>query len=147
MDFQEMITNKVSAMRQEELKDMPILTLGEIVAKLEAIEAAHTDKEDFWVRYDFGSLTPTKLMSWRGVYAELALGYEDGKNWPKITDVLDELKSGIGKTFEGYKGGDFKMGRGTPVWVANYGDSGNTAIVDILDNSYEAIIITSRLER
>jgi hypothetical protein len=33
-------------------------------------------------------------------------------------------RAAIGEVFEGYKGGDFQMGRNTPVWLASYGCSG-----------------------
>lgn len=147
MDIQEVLTNAVSVARAEELKNLPILSLGEIIAKLEAIQESEKERdEEPWVRFDFGSLVPTKLDSWRGVYAELAIGYEDVKNWPSLSSILAEFKSAEGKTFTGYKGGDFKMGRGTPVWVANYGDSGNTAIVSVENGGYEVIFVTKLID-
>jgi hypothetical protein len=145
MGLQEMVTNAVSAMRAEELKDMSVLSLGEIIAKLEAIQEKEKGRdEEPWVRFDFGSLVPTTLDSWRGVYAELAIGYEDVKDWPKLSVILAEFKSAVGKTFTGYKGGNFKMGRNTPVWVANYGDVGDTAIVEVENGGYEVTLITRK---
>ena len=135
-------------MRQEELKNMPILSLGEIIAKLEGISEVEKDREEEpTVRYNFEYLRPTTLDSWRGVYAELALGFTDEGDWPKLSDFIKMLKSAIGKTFTGYKGGDFVMGRGTPVWVANYGNSGNTGIVNIKNLGYEVVLITQDLDR
>jgi hypothetical protein len=32
------------------------------------------------------------------------------------------LTEAIGKTYTGYKGGEYVMGKVTPVWVANYGN-------------------------
>lgn len=42
---------------------------------------------------------------------------------PTVQDLLAVLKLSNGKYFEGYKGGDCTMGKTTPIWVANYGDS------------------------
>ena len=38
--------------------------------------------------------------------------------------VLAMCKGAMGEVFQGYKGGDYQMGRNTPVWIANYGDVG-----------------------
>lgn len=45
----------------------------------------------------------------------------------------------------GYKGGEFGVGESTPVWVANWGDCHDTAIVGIVDGGYQAIIETAYL--
>lgn len=57
--------------------------------------------------------------------------------------LRDDHLAKIGKTFTGYKGGDFEMSRRTPVWVANYGNAGNTGIVGIHDDGYSVIILTA----
>jgi hypothetical protein len=72
------------------------------------------------------SAYPTELMSWRGVYAELSFGFSFEGKEPTVKKIITELREAVGKTYEGYKGGDFVMGRSTPVWVANYGNSGDT---------------------
>lgn len=60
--------------------------------------------------------------SHRGDYSELA--FEPTEN---ITfgEMLSEARSAVGATFEGYKGGDFKMSEFTPVYIANYGETGS----------------------
>ena len=35
------------------------------------------------------------------------------------------------------------MGKTTPIWVANYGNGGKTAVIDVVDNEYEVILITA----
>jgi hypothetical protein len=80
-------------------------------------------------------------MSWRGIYAELAIGFSSEGNI-KVIDFYNMLKEAIGKEFTGYKGGEFIMGKATPVWVANYGNSGNTALLDVVDDDYQIILIT-----
>jgi hypothetical protein len=148
LDLQSILHNHATAARQEELKTLPVLSLGEIIAKLEAV--ADQNKE---VVYDFDGMCPTHLMSWRGIYAELSLGYRLG-NAIKVSELLGQCKEAVGKVFEGYKGGDFRMGRGTPVWVANYGESSresekykyvNVAIVGVQDGE-KVTLLTQECE-
>jgi hypothetical protein len=151
MDFQELVTNASKAMRQETLNNSDQLTLGELILKLEPI-AKDQQKiiekygNEASVVYDFEYLYPSNIDSWRGSYAELALNFKAEGEPLTITKFLKLLKSTIGKTFTGYKGGEFVMSKHTPLWVANYGHSGNTAVVDVLDNEYEVVLITGRRE-
>ena len=92
------------------------ITLGQIIDKLEKIGTKTEDGKDKTIQFDFGSAIPTTLDSWRGAYDELALGYElsgyDGEgDWENTTaeKLLQELKSAIGKHFEGWKGGNYKI--------------------------------------
>ena len=145
MDIQEMIRNKVSAMRAEELKDLPIINLGELIAKLEAIPRdykwAHNEESTpVTVRYDFPDMYPTNLDSWRGIYAELALGYGDKEL--TLYDLLKDCKAAVGKTFEGYKGGKFKIGKSTPIWVSNYCHSDSVGIIDVINCGDEVVLVT-----
>lgn len=115
------------------------LTLGEIIDRCEAIG------DDAEVVFDFEYAAPRKLDSWRGVYAELALsfGFDGG---PKLPEFVSMLKEAVGKEFDGYKGGEFLMTRETPVWVANYGNSGNTAVIGVRDCGYQVVIETGYRE-
>lgn len=141
MDLQEMIDNASDAMRAKRMKTSPQLTVVEITLKLEGVE-----KQDADVVFDFEYAHPTNLESWRGSYAELAFGFEFEGDRPTVKKVLENLRGCIGKTYTGYKGGDFVMGKATPVWVANYGNSGNTAVVGVRDEGYEVILETRYCE-
>lgn len=152
MTLQEQINNYRYARRKETLKKSDQLTLGKLISKIEPIVANQKaiikkyDKEAF-VQYDFEYLFPTEIDSWRGSYNELALNYTSEDIKPKakpftVTKFLKMLKDTIGKEFTGYKGGEYIMEEDTPIWVANYGNSGNTAVVDVLDNEYSVILIT-----
>lgn len=159
-DLQKMIRRKLSIQRREAFKKSPQLCLGEIIGKLEAISPFYgsLQKDEKTIRYDFEYLIPTTLQSWRGSYDELALGWtylgyspndcpdHNCQEGPKITDFIKHLEEAIGKYFVGWKGGDFVMSEETPVWVANPGNVGETAIVDVVDNGYEVILITERCE-
>jgi hypothetical protein len=156
-DFlQKSLSSIVKAERAERFGQSEQLSLGELISKLEALlpnqEAIKKKYEhEASVSFDFEYAIPTGLSSWRGIYAELAItfdfiGYEHfNKEKPEempISKFVTMLKSAIGKSYTGWKGGDFIMGKTTPLWVANDGNAGNTAVVGIQDNEYEIILLT-----
>jgi len=134
----------MAASRAEELKNSPQLLLGEMILKLEAV----TDKTKS-LFIDILDKRPMGIDSWRGRYDELAIQTESlgsyntdevewmskdgdyksfkmkeiGKENPTVADWVEVLKEAIGKTFVGYKGGDFTMGKNTPVYLAEHGNS------------------------
>lgn len=59
--------------------------------------------------------------SYRGYYDELAFEPVEDTT---VGEMLEAAKSALGKTFEGYKGGDYVMGEYTTVWLAWYGSTG-----------------------
>ena len=48
-----------------------------------------------------------------------------------VSDILEMAKECIGKTFTGYKGGEFLMLEDTPLWISNYGECARTVIAEI----------------
>jgi hypothetical protein len=104
-------------------------SLGPIAARQDEIKKKYNDEAN--VRFDFGSAIFTGLSSWRGSYSELATnysfnGYGDIKGYKKelsstfepkpltVNKFLVMLKEAVGKTYQGWKGGDFVMGKNTP---------------------------------
>lgn len=155
MNLQDYLTNAVAAGRKARLDQSDQMTLGELIAKLEPIAARQAEivkkyDGEAEVQFDFEYLFPTRFSSWRGIYAELALEFamnRDDKQKPMtVSEFLDLCKRTIGETFEGWKGGDYKMGKTTPIWVANPGNSGNTALIEVVDNEYTVILITGYRE-
>ena len=157
MDLQKILKESSIAMRQKSLKDSDQLTLGELILKIEPLIVKQEDikkrfDEEARVIYDFGGLFPTCLDSWRGSYSELALdfkdyGYKEHQAKPmSVTSFLKMLKEALGKTFVGYKGGDFVMNKHTPIWVSNYGESSHTVVIEVVDNDYDIILITALRE-
>jgi hypothetical protein len=63
--------------------------------------------------------------SYRGIYEDLA--FEPTENIT-VGEMLAAAKSALGKTFEGYKGGDYEMDWHTDVWIA-YEGSGNGEMI------------------
>ncbi len=102
------------------------LSLGTII---ELLERCNADAE---VRFDFCNLVPAGIYSYRGFYNHLAVGH---KEWHavKVSEFLTALRDANGKTFEGYKGGDYTMHDQTPVWVALYGQTTDTGITGVID--------------
>jgi hypothetical protein len=111
------------------------MRLGKLIDKLEQCDQTKT------VRFDFGGFVPTELDSYRGYYEDLALGFQEYKDIT-VAELLAECKKAIGKTFYGYKGGDYVMDEATTVWVSNYGRSDCTVIDGILELSWCVVIET-----
>ncbi len=146
--IQSILTNVTDKMRQERFKTSSQLSLGEIILKCEGIKNTKLP-----VLFDIKKYHPTSIDSWRGSYDELALEYEDKGKPMLLSAFLKVLKNTIGKTITGYKGGDFLMGKTTPVWVANYGECygfrkdgyKNTAVIDVIKQKLAVIIKTKAI--
>lgn len=138
--------------RRKQFSQSSQLSLGELIKKLEAIKDEKKDTEDEkTVVYDFENSFPTRLDSWRGSYDELALGFDlygyntkqDPKSkQPKLSKLIEHLKSAVDKEYGGWKGGDFMMDENTPLWVNNPGNYTTTMIIDVMDRGWEVVLIT-----
>ena len=115
-------------------------TIYDTVALGTLIDALSKLKAGAEVRFDFVYFAPAGLGSYRGYYDHLALGY--GTNKMTVATLLEELRGALapGKTYGGWKGGDYRMTRDTPVWVDNPGESSGTAIVG-LRQKYEGLFV------
>lgn len=109
------------------------LTLGQLISALEAAPANHR------VVFDDNQTCPGLLHSYRGYYSDLAFEPADA---PFVTasELLVDAKDALGKTFEGYKGGDFTMTETTPLWRAFYGSCGE-AMMSISED----LVITTKV--
>ena len=50
----------------------------------------------------------------------------------RVADMLACAKSALGKTFQGWKGGDYKMHEYTTCWLAERGESNGDGIGPVL---------------
>lgn len=150
MDIQDILSNAIDLERFVRMKTSEQLMLIELIMKLDAI--ANKDK---LIVFDDGKFWPERVDSWRGSYAELALEYCSNEELMLIvSELLADLKDAVGKTFRGYKGGDFIMGKNTPLWVACYGtaagfkhsDDGYQAVVGVVEDKKVVRIKTAILE-
>lgn len=116
---------------------MSATTIGDLIVLLRNCEA------DARVEFDFPA-RPTTIASWRGIYAEPALGHSS--HWehdPTVADLIRELENAIdGRTFEGWKGGDYSYSADQILQVANPGAVGHLVISGIAGRSHCAILKT-----
>lgn len=141
MDIQEIIDRQVRVMRKASFDKSGQLTIGQLIEQLKLVR----DKSAY-VRFNFGYMRPKQIESWRGSYSELAIGYSEDGGEESVKDFIERLKKCIGKTYCGYKGGDFYMTENTPIWVANHGESGDTAVFGVSDHNFFVVIETGYCE-
>lgn len=141
-ELQEIFDAFLAKSRAESLAKSDQLSLGELIILLRNLPISTPIR----LEIEGELMIPDDLISWRGIYAELALEYYRGDTDIKVGDVLGEFESAVGTTFEGYKGGEFIMSRQTPVWADHYGLANHWAIVgiDLVDGV--AIIRTENQE-
>ena len=113
---QRMVQDMLDGMlaREQKLRASAQLTLGGLITLLEGVDGN---------RYveDFG-----RPNSYRGYYCDLAFGHTDRPIL--VSEALKTARSCMGNIFGGWKGGDFQMGTLTPLWSADYGDTGPAII-------------------
>jgi len=64
-----------------------------------------------------------RFMSYRGYYEDLWISPRADKK--TVAEVLAQARAALGEIFEGYKGGDYPMHKGSILWVAGYGNCGD----------------------
>lgn len=111
------------------------MTLGELITDIERLLQGSPHDPSVYVLYEYTICNPR---SYRMYYDHLAFELSTGKD-PKATasTILVMLKDCVGKTFEGWKGGDYVMKRSTPVFVAPWGSPGSLIIGTELVQPYE----------
>jgi len=92
--------------------------LGELIAALSGANQEHIAPMGFG--------TP---MSWRGDYSQLAFAPAVNVT---VASMLANARSALGKTFIGYKGGEFKMHEFVDCYIDEYGESGGDKIGPVL---------------
>jgi hypothetical protein len=98
------------------------MTLGDLISALESLpEGSEVD--------GIG-----KPHSYRGYYEDLA--FQRIRDKRKASEVLSDAKAAMGEVFQGYKGGDYMMGKQTPIWVAAYGCCGEKIMEINPDGSF-----------
>ena len=105
-------------------------TIREVI---EALEKAHADAP---VQFAFAYAVPTTVDSWRGIYAEPALGWRDGgrgssTDGPTASTLLAELRAVPSRTYSGWKGGEYCYRRSDPLHIDNPGECSNTEIARV----------------
>jgi len=93
-----------------------INNLGDLISALEGIDP------NYMVYIKPYNLRPTGFDSYRGYYEDLSLSYDCDHDCT-VADLLKWAKNAEGKTYMGYKGGEFYMTNKTPIWISNYGQA------------------------
>ena len=97
--------------------------------------------QDTPMRFDFSYACPGDLVSYRGFYEDLAVEpVDDGGR--TVADFLRACQAAVGKTFCGYKGGNYTMNENATVWVSHRGDATGTDIRGFHDEGYQVVILT-----
>lgn len=100
------------------------------------------------VYYGFGYLFPTTVNSWRGIYAEPALGWSEShgivRTPPTVAALIAEIENAIdGREFTGYKGGEFSYTEDSTLHIDNYSEYSSTEIYRIEVNDSRVVIHTT----
>jgi hypothetical protein len=119
------------------------LSLGELIALLSAADQTKP------VVFDFPSTAPTRVDSSRGWYDHPALGwgatgYSGQHQEPSVAAVVEELRTALRGSYEGWKGGTYRYRENSPLWVDNRGDWSATYITGINTDGYAVVLLTER---
>lgn len=115
------------------------LTLGDLVDALAKADPSMP------VIYDMmEQAAPSAPQSYRGYYCDLS--FPPSPAPITVNELLTEAKDALGSTFEGYKGGDFEMHSGTPLWASPYGSANGIAIMDAKIIGDRFVLITKQID-
>jgi hypothetical protein len=118
------------------------MTIGSVLTRLRSMG------QDKRVYFDFCRCVPTEVGSWRGVYAEPALGwapsgYSGNAQAPTVAELIGRLEEAIdGRTFGGWKSGDYSYGLRHTLHIDNAGDWTQTEIASVEQDEYQVMIYT-----
>ena len=123
------------------------LTLGGLISLLEK------QPQTNHIEFDFCWSYPKGLCSWRGSYDILAIvvsfyGYgvpvDKPEDRPTVDSFIKVLKDAVGKSFEGWGNGEFRMDENTPLYITtHWGNSCNTAPIGVAQTGYDVTMITT----
>ncbi len=117
------------------------VTLGEAIRILANVPG------HFSVEFDYVQGAPMKPHSYRGYYSDLALDADPEHMKLNANGVLKMLSNALGKTFTGWKGGDFKMDKDTPLWLAAEGSTGRAILgMEVFINTQCVLIKTKEVD-
>lgn len=106
------------------------------------------------VFYNFTNCYPTKVDSWRGIYADPAIGWRSSEDWrageniPTVRDFLQELDAAIepGREYTGWKGGQYSYDENSQLHVDNPGRYTCTEIIRVDISGLRVTLITDIIE-
>lgn len=106
------------------------VTLGELIKALELADRFFCNLNPVFAEDGYGGrIDVGRFTSYRGAYDELAI--VPTPSVCVVEDMLARARQANGALFTGYKGGEYRMGLSTPLWVAAWGSLG-LAVTDIV---------------
>lgn len=119
LDDIKVFMEQINSVRKVEALSGGHMTLGNLIDELHKVE----DKSLPVILNYFGEeVLPSDPHSYRGYYEDLSFGlFGPTVNKNTVQIFLDELEECVGYTFEGWKGGEFRMGHDTLVWFSEEG--------------------------
>ncbi len=88
-----------------------------------------------------------EYFSYRGYYADVAIGFKPAEKKPLNVEVfLTFLKSLIGATWTGYKGGEYEGDKRTHVWIENNDEDMSDVMISEVREHKGVIIIQTECE-
>ena len=117
-DFMKLVEASVAADIAENARLSGQMTLGGLI---DALKLAPPDAPCV---FEDGT-SPYNPDSYRGKYEQLAFGSSPPAT---VKEVLRQADKAVGETFSGYKGGDYRMTRGTLINRAEYGCAGEQIV-------------------
>lgn len=110
---------RVNRQVREEAEENGQMTLGAFIKALSHLPA------DMIVTTDQGGGLDDPT-SYRGFYEQLA--FQPTSAPVTAGSALTTAIEALGGTFQGYKGGDFRMREDTMIWLASWGDTGRRIV-------------------
>ena len=103
------------------------LTMGQLIDELRKCH-----NQDAKVRFPDG-MAPGEARSYRGYYEDLAFEPGDPQRGWNVTvrQLLARCEDLIGSTMTGYKGGEYRILRDTPLWMSHWGEVSDIAITGL----------------
>jgi hypothetical protein len=125
-----------------------MITINELLTTLRT-----APKQDGRVYLNFCRCVPTTVGSWRGIYAEPALGWQPAgysgnvKEYPTVASLIVELEKAIdGREYTGWKGGEYTYDGSETLHIDNSGDCTNTEIVRVEVKEWGEVVLHTATE-
>jgi len=101
------------------------------------------------VVFELSDVVPMDFLSWRGDYSQIAISYgiSTPNNTMTASKFLYMLRSIEETPYFGFKGGEYFFNNETPVWVDNWGEDTNTALVGVMNLGSKILLETRFLEK
>lgn len=114
------------------------MTLGSFISRLKELD------ENTLILFRDSRVDRTYIVSdfssYRGYYEDLAIEPEvfalHNRHRAVASNVLHMAKTCLGKSFCGYKGGEYVMNKGTALWLSSYGVATGMRVCGVSDDGH-----------